>query len=76
MEGKFVVKSSNKKFSLMALDQSQEHSNKFLKEESGAKGLYGKQEEKEIIELSFRNACSFAPNQTNNTEHPEASATE
>ena len=30
MEGKFVVQRSDKKFSLMALDQSQEHSIKFL----------------------------------------------
>ena len=36
----------------MALDQSQEHRIKFLKEDSGTKGLYGQQEEKEIIELS------------------------
>ena len=39
MEGKFVVQRSDKKFSLMALDQSQEYSIKFLKEDSGAKGL-------------------------------------
>ena len=32
MEGKFVVQ-RNDKFSLMALDQSQEHSIKFLKED-------------------------------------------
>ena len=52
MEGKFVVQRGDKTFSLMALDQSQEHSIKFLKEDSGAKGLYGQQEEKEVIELS------------------------
>ena len=39
MEGKFVVQRGDKKFSLMALDQSQEHSIQFLKEDSGAKGL-------------------------------------
>ncbi|KAJ8411103.1 hypothetical protein AAFF_G00181380 [Aldrovandia affinis] len=52
MEGKFVVQRGDKKFSLMALDQSQEHSITFLKEDSGSKGLYGQPEEKEIIELS------------------------
>ena len=36
----------------MALDQSQEHSIKFFKQDSGAKGLYGQPEEKEVIELS------------------------
>ena len=39
MEGKFVVQRSDKKFCLMALDQSQEHRINFLKEDSGAKGL-------------------------------------
>ena len=38
----------------MALDNSQEHSSKFLKENSEAKGLYGQQEEKDVIELSKR----------------------
>ncbi|KAJ8378777.1 hypothetical protein AAFF_G00236490 [Aldrovandia affinis] len=38
MEGKFVVQRGDKKFSLMALDQSQEHNIKFLKEDSGSKG--------------------------------------
>lgn len=52
MNGLFVVQRSNKKFSLMALDQSQEHSIKHLKEDSGVKGLYGHQEEMEVIELS------------------------
>ena len=35
IQGKFVFQRSNKKFSLMALDQSQEHSIKFLKEDGG-----------------------------------------
>ncbi|CAL8338996.1 unnamed protein product [Boreogadus saida] len=48
MKGKFAVQRGDKKISLMALDQSQEHSIKFLKEDSGSKGLYAKQEEKEI----------------------------
>ena len=52
MEGKFVVQRGDKKFSMMALDQSHEHSINFLKEDSGAKGLYGQQREKEVIELS------------------------
>ena len=52
MEEYFVVQPGDKKFSMMALDQSQEHSIKFLKEDSGAKGLYGQPEEKEVIELS------------------------
>ncbi len=52
INGQLVVQRSNKKFTLMALDQSHEHSTKFLKEDSGSKGLYGKQEEKEVIELS------------------------
>ncbi len=45
MEGKFVMQCGDKKFSLMALDQSQEHSIKFLKEDIGAKGFYGQQGE-------------------------------
>jgi len=36
----------------MALDQSQKHSIKFLKKDSGTKGFCGQQEEKEVIELS------------------------
>ena len=52
MQGKFVIQRGDKKFSLMALDQSQEHNIKFMKEDSGAKGLYGQQEEKLVIELS------------------------
>jgi len=42
VEGKFVVQPGDKKFSIIALDQSREHSIKFLKD-SGAKGLYGQQ---------------------------------
>lgn len=71
MEGKFVVQRGDKKFSLMALDQSQEHSIKFLKEDSGSKGLYARQGEKEINKLSkleviraideFENACFLLP---------------
>ena len=46
MNGKFVVQRSERKFSMMSLDQSQEHSIKFLKKDSGTKGLYGQLEEK------------------------------
>ena len=51
MEGKFVVQRSNKKYSVM-VHQSHEHSITFLKEDSGAKGLYGQPEQTEVIELS------------------------
>ena len=44
--------SGDKKSSLMATDQNHEHSIQFLKEDSGAKGLYGQWESKEVIELS------------------------
>ena len=36
----------------MALDQSQEHSVKYLKDGGGIKGLYGRPEEKFVVELS------------------------
>lgn len=87
MEGKFVVQRGDKKASLMALDQSQEHSIKFLKDDSGAKGLYGQQEEKEVIELSkpevlraiheFETACFSESNMDRDIlEHPESSTAE
>ena len=86
MEGKFVVQRSDKKFSLMALDQSQEHSIKFLKDNSEAKGLYGQPEAKEVIALSkpevlrvideFENAVLSASNKEVNLEHPESSVAE
>ncbi len=69
----------------MALDQSHEHSKKFLKEGSGAKGLFGQQEEKEVIELSrpevLRLTCEFEgvlykPNTKYGLEHPESSTAE
>ena len=70
----------------MALDQSQEHSIKFLKEDSGARGLYGQQEEKEVIELSkpevlrtideFERACFSTSSNKDILEHPESSAAE
>ena len=52
MEGHFVVRRSEKKFCLMGLDQSLEHSIELLKEDSGSKGLYGQVEEKAVIALS------------------------
>ena len=86
MAGKFVVQRGDKKSSLMALDQSQEHSIQFLKEDSGAKGLYGQQESKEVIELSkpeilravdeFECACVSASTVNESLEHPESSVAE
>ncbi|MES9879344.1 MAG: hypothetical protein ABW185_00490 [Sedimenticola sp.] len=85
MEGHFVVQRSEKKFSLMGLDQSQEHSIKMLKEDSGPKGLYGQTEDKAVIELSkaevlrvieeFENA-SIHITQSDSIEHPESSVSE
>ena len=68
MAGKFVVQRGDKKSSLMALDQSQEHSIQFLKEDSGAKGLYGQQE----FECAWFSAST--PNES--LEHPESSVAE
>ena len=84
MDGKFVVQRGNKKFSLMSLDQSQEHSIKLLKDTAGAKGLYGQQDEKEVIELSkpevlrvieeLENVSLQSSNKSANTLHPESSS--
>ena len=81
-EGKFVVQRSEKDFSLMAMDQRQEHIIKFLKEDSGPKGPYGQKEEKEIIELSdpevlrvideFENSWITTTSKDNNIEDPES----
>ena len=80
MTGKFVVQRGDKKFSLMALDQSQEHSIKFLKEDHGAMGLYGQPESEEVIELSkpevlrtideFECACFSSSTPNESLEHP------
>ena len=69
----------------MALDQSQEHSIKFLKEDGRAKGLYGQQEEK-VIELSksevlmaideFERSCFCDTNNKEFFEHPKSFAAE
>ena len=82
----FVVQRGDKKSSLMALNQSQEDSIQFLKEDSEAKGLYGKQESKKVIELSkpevlraideFECASFSASSPKESLEHPESSVAE
>ena len=52
MKGHFVFRRSEKKFSLMGLEQRQEHSIRMLKEDGAPKGLYNQVEEKMVIELS------------------------
>ena len=52
IKGLFVVQRSNSKFSTMALDQSQEHSIRYLKEYGGSLGLYNDKKEKEVSEIS------------------------
>jgi hypothetical protein len=85
MDGKFVVQRGDGKFSLMGLDQSQEHSIKYLKEDSGSKGLYNKPEEKDMIEMSrgeiIRIVNEFermaSPNASKrSSDHPECSRPE
>ena len=85
MQGHFAVQRSEKKFSLMGLDQSQEHSIKLLKEDSGPKGLYGQTEEKVVIELSKAEVlrvieefeyASIHSTKSGNNEHPESSVSE
>ena len=49
-QGLFVAQRSKKKFAKLALDQSQEHSVKYLKDRDGTKGL--QQDEKEVIEIT------------------------
>ena len=66
----------------MALDQSQEHSVKYLKDGGGTKGL--QQDEKEVIEISkpevlryldeFRS--NIRSNENESTEHPDSSISE
>ena len=88
MKKNFVVQRSKNKFSLMGLDQSQEHSIKFLKEDSGPKGLYGESrtEEKLVIELSkpevlriieeFETGYFGDDDDSSLTEHPDGSVKE
>ena len=85
MKGHFVVRRSEKKFSLMGLDQSQEHSIRMLKEDGGPKGLYNQVEEKMVIELSraevlwvveeFEDGTAHINPETSQ-EHPESSTSE
>ena len=85
MKGHFVVQRSEKKSSLMGLDQSQEHSIRMLKEDGGPKGLYNKVEEKMVIELSraevlwvieeFEDGTAHINPETSQ-EHPESSTSE
>lgn len=50
--GKVCHSTWGQKVSMMRLKQTHEHSIKFLKKDSEAKGLYGQQEMKEVLELS------------------------
>ena len=85
MKGHFVVHRSDKKFSLMGLDQSQEHSIRMLKEDGGPKGLYNQVKENMVIELSraevlrvveeFEDGTAHINPETNQ-EHPERSTSE
>ena len=75
MEGQFVVQRGDKKFALMALDQSQKHSIQYLKEDSGAKGLYRLKEVLMVID-EFELAYFSASTTKENLEHPESPAAE
>ena len=85
MKGHFVVRRSEKTFSLMGLDQSQKHSIRMLKEDGDPKGLYNKVEEKMVIELSgadvlwvveeFEDGTAHINPETSQ-EHPESSTSE
>ena len=82
MQGLFTVQRSQTKFSSMALDQSQEHSVKHVKEEGGGRGQYQNKAEKELLEISrpevlrvvqeFENAASSDDAEAK-IEHPESS---
>jgi hypothetical protein len=75
VEGKFVVQRSRKKFSLMAFDESQEHSIEFLKKGSETKGLYAQQEKKEVLMVmkEFENVSLSLSKKNVSLEHPESS---
>ena len=81
-QGLFVVQRSKKKFATMALDQSQEHSVKYLKDGGGTKGL--QQDEKEVIEISKPEVLRYLDefqsnirsNENESTEHPDSSISE
>jgi len=82
---RFMVQRSEKKFSLMGLDQSQLHSIKPRRGDSGLKGLYGQAEDKVVIELSRAEVlrvidefeyASTHTTQLESIEHPESSTSE
>ena len=82
MEGLFVVQRSSTKFSLMELDQSQEHSVQLVKSDGGSRGVYYDQEEKEMLEISrpevlrVINKSEYAIGEHTDAEvneHPESS---
>ena len=83
MQGLFVVQQSCTKFSLMGLDQCQEHSVQLVKSEGDNRGVYYDQEEKEMLEISrpevlrVINEFEYAIREHTDDgvkEHPESSA--
>ena len=85
-QGLFSVQRGNAKFSLMAMDQNQEHCIQFLKDDGETKGLYGNPEEKEVVEISragilraleeFELTELEIKSKSKNAEHPESSKAE
>ena len=82
---RFMVQRSEKNFSLMGLDQSQLHSIKPRRGDSGPKDLYGHAEDKVVIELSRAEVlrvidefdyASTHTTQLESIEHPESSTSE
>ena len=80
-----MVQRNGKTFSLMGLNQSQEHSIQMLKEDGGPKGLYSQVEDMMVIELSRAEALRVIEefkdgtthiNQETNQEYPESSTSE
>ena len=51
-KGLFCIQGGSTEFSLMAMDQNIEHFIKFIKSAGGLRGLYGNQEERDIVEIS------------------------
>ena len=51
-KGLFSIQRGSSKFSLMSMDQNMEHYIRFVKSEGGSKGLYGNQEERDVVEIS------------------------
>ena len=50
-KGLFSIQRGSSKFSLMSMDQNMEHYIWFVKSEGGSKGLYGNQEERDVVEI-------------------------